>query len=209
MPNSIWSKISNPRETYTDGYGTQREVYEPGYITTGRKIYNAVDRFMNGPETVTIGGVETRPVGSSGALGMIANPVGAADDVAQLAKHLESVKSALRNTGGLYKGLYGFTKEGKWVPLTRRAADLRAGDPSKYAFYASIDNAHMPAKVAAWSKNLVEKGTLPSGEAFVIRRNAYADDASLFLKKWWNSERYSGPDEWAMSGSGSSVVRGR
>ena len=45
---SIWNQISNPRETYTDGYGEQREVYEPGYITVGRKIYNGVDEFLKG-----------------------------------------------------------------------------------------------------------------------------------------------------------------
>lgn len=68
---------------------------------------------MNGPETVTIGGIETRPIGSAGSLEMLADPIGPIDDVAALAKHLEAAKSALKNMNGLSKGLYGFTKEGK------------------------------------------------------------------------------------------------
>ena len=42
MPKPIFTQISNPRETYIDGYGVEREVYEPKIITTGRAIYNAL-----------------------------------------------------------------------------------------------------------------------------------------------------------------------
>lgn len=50
MPEkSLYRQISNPRETYTDGYGQTREVYEPEYVGVLRKVYNAVDRFLNGP----------------------------------------------------------------------------------------------------------------------------------------------------------------
>ena len=50
MPKPIFTQISNPRETYTDGYGVEREVYEPKYITVGRKVYNSLfeDPEING-----------------------------------------------------------------------------------------------------------------------------------------------------------------
>ena len=50
MPNkSLYQQISNPIETYTDGYGQTREVYEPKYVGVLRKAYNAANRFLNGP----------------------------------------------------------------------------------------------------------------------------------------------------------------
>lgn len=49
MPNkSLYQQISNPIETYTDGYGQTREVYEPKYVGVLRKAYNAANRFLNG-----------------------------------------------------------------------------------------------------------------------------------------------------------------
>ena len=92
---SIWQQISNPRETYTDGYGATREVYEPGYITTGRKIYNGIDKFLNGSETVNIGGLEMPITQGTGAVELLNMPVGLVgklDDVTMLAKKLDSVK---------------------------------------------------------------------------------------------------------------------
>lgn len=91
---SIWQQISNPRETYTDGYGAQREVYEPGYITVGRKIYNGIDRFLNGPETVNIGGTELPIISGSGSLELMNMPVGLVgklDDVPALSKNLRKI----------------------------------------------------------------------------------------------------------------------
>lgn len=87
---SIWSQISNPRETYTDGYGAQREVYEPGYITVGRKMYNGIDKFLNGPDEIN-----GMPVNKgAGALEFFFDPssVGKLDDVAKLAKNLDKFK---------------------------------------------------------------------------------------------------------------------
>ena len=50
MPEkSLYQQISNPIETYTDGYGQTREVYEPKYVGVLRKAYNAANRFLNGP----------------------------------------------------------------------------------------------------------------------------------------------------------------
>lgn len=50
MPNkSLYQQISNPIETYIDGYGQTREVYEPKYVGVLRKAYNLANRFLNGP----------------------------------------------------------------------------------------------------------------------------------------------------------------
>lgn len=49
--SSIWEQISNPRATYTDGYGVEREVYEPKAITAGRKVYNAINTVLNGSDS--------------------------------------------------------------------------------------------------------------------------------------------------------------
>ena len=91
---SIWQQISNPRETYTDGYGATREVYEPGYITTGRKIYNGIDKFLNGSKTVIVDGVEMPITTGAGALELMNMPVGLVgklDDVPALSKNLRKI----------------------------------------------------------------------------------------------------------------------
>lgn len=46
---SIFNRISNPQQTYIDGYGVTRNIFESPIITTLRKVYNSVDRFLNGP----------------------------------------------------------------------------------------------------------------------------------------------------------------
>lgn len=93
---SIWNQISNPRDEYTDGYGVSRPVYEPGYITVGRKIYNGVDEFLNGPDNVN-----GMPINKgAGALEFFFDPAGAvgkADDVAMLVKNLDAVKDKWDN----------------------------------------------------------------------------------------------------------------
>jgi len=88
---SIWNQISNPREEYTDGYGVSRPVHEPGYITVGRKMYNGIDRLLNGPDNIN-----GMPINKgAGALEFFFDPAGAVgkvDDVARLAKNLDAVK---------------------------------------------------------------------------------------------------------------------
>lgn len=76
MPNkSLYQQISNPIETYTDGYGQTREVYEPKYVGVLRKAYNLANRFLNGPseENYQAMGIE-KPIGDSGVIGNIAAP---------------------------------------------------------------------------------------------------------------------------------------
>ena len=88
---SIWNQISNPRDKYIDGYGVSRPVYEPGYITVGRKIYNGVDEFLNGLDNIN-----GMPINKgAGALEFFFDPAGAVgkvDDVAMLVKNLDSAK---------------------------------------------------------------------------------------------------------------------
>ena len=100
---SIWQQISNPREIYTDGYGAQREVSEPAIITLGRRAYDKIDIFLNGPETINIDGREVPVQQGAGLLEVLIDPagvIGKADDVAKLAKNLNAAKDkwdALRN----------------------------------------------------------------------------------------------------------------
>ena len=92
---SIWQQISNPRETYTDGYGIQREVSEPAIITLGRGAYDKIDRFLNGPETINIDGQKVPVQQGAGLLEVLIDPagvIGKVDDVAKLSKNLNTVK---------------------------------------------------------------------------------------------------------------------
>ena len=76
MPTkSLYQQISNPIETYTDGYGQTREVYEPKYVGVLRKAYNAANRFLNGPseEEYRAIGME-KPQGGLGILEFLTLP---------------------------------------------------------------------------------------------------------------------------------------
>lgn len=204
---SIWQQISNPRETYTDGYGAQREVYEPGYITVGRKIYNGIDRFLNGPDEINgmpinqgAGALELMnvPVGLVGKIGKI-------DDAAALTKNLEKAKQAWASLIK-EKGIYGFNPStGTWSKITKRAAQMQEGNSAKYSLYASVGGESLPSKIASRKAGLVEKG-----DNYVIRENTFANPKDWDAKEFWRklNERYSGPDSWANSGTGSQVVRG-
>lgn len=105
---SFWQQISNPRETYIDGYGTQREVYEPEYVTKGRDIYNkgrdvyqTVHSWFNPGENLQLTNPETGEsykVNANSGAGILmdvidpAGVIGKVDDVAKFAKNLDSVK---------------------------------------------------------------------------------------------------------------------
>lgn len=96
---SIWQQISNPRESYTDGYGTQREVSEPAIITLGRRAYDKIDRFLNGPETINIDGQKVPVQQGAGLLEVLIDPagvIGKADDVAKLANNVDNIKEAYK-----------------------------------------------------------------------------------------------------------------
>ena len=76
MPTkSLYQQISNPIETYTDGYGQTREVYEPKYVGVLRKAYNLANRFLNGPseEEYRAIGME-KPQGGLGILEFLTLP---------------------------------------------------------------------------------------------------------------------------------------
>ena len=76
MPTkSLYQQISNPIETYTDGYGQTREVYEPKYVGVLRKAYNAANRLLNGPseEEFESWGMK-KPNTSSGVIEFITFP---------------------------------------------------------------------------------------------------------------------------------------
>ena len=217
---SIWQQISNPRETYTDGYGTQREVYEPAYVTKGRDVYNkgrdvyqTVRGWFNPGENLQLIDPETGEtynVGASGGSGVIEmlNPaglVGRIDDAAALAKNLEKAKQAWAGLAK-EKGIYGFNPStGTWSKITKRAAQMQEGNSAKYSLYASVGGESLQSKIASRKAGLVERG-----DNYVIRENTFANPKDWDSKEFWRklNEKYSGPDSWANSGTGSQVVRG-
>ena len=190
MPEkSLYQQISNPVETYTDGYGQTREVYEPKYVGVLRKAYNLANRFLNGPseEEYKAIGIES-PIGDIGILGNIASP-----------------QKAL---------IMAFSpKDKKWIEISKRAAQLQEGNTERYSLYKAIGkNERLPSKIASRKANLVEKGVTEAGEPYVIRKNEFANPKDvewLNLRKSGALEKYSGPAEWANTGKGSQVVKGR
>ena len=77
MPNrSLYQQISNPIETYIDGYGQTREVYKPKYVGVLRKAYNLANRFLNGPSEEEYAQMGMRkPQYNLGSAEWIAGPV--------------------------------------------------------------------------------------------------------------------------------------
>lgn len=105
---SIWQQIVKPRETYIDGYGQQREVYEPQWISTarnlynkGKDVYNKIDRRINPGKYIELTDPETgemyKPTLNSG-IGLMADlfdpsgAIGKIDDIINLANHTASFK---------------------------------------------------------------------------------------------------------------------
>lgn len=72
----------------------QREVSEPGYVTIGRKIYNASDKFLNGSKEFN--GVPINK--GAGALEFFFDPgtVGKIDDVTKLANNVDNIKDVYK-----------------------------------------------------------------------------------------------------------------
>lgn len=88
MPNkSLYKQITQPRETYTDGYGTTREVWEPEAVTAARKVYTAAKKFFNGPDNV---------MGGAGALEFV-NPTIALGPLATITSKINKAKQAQQN----------------------------------------------------------------------------------------------------------------
>ena len=192
MPEkSLYQKISNPIETYIDGYGQTREVYEPKYVGDLRKAYNAVNRFLKGPseEEYKAMGFE-KPVGED--LGIL----------------------DYLGIGGPQKAvIMAFSpRDKKWIEISKRAAQLQEGNTAKYSLYKAIGkNEKLPSKIASRKANLVERGITETGEPYVIRKNEFANPSDvewLNYRKSGALEDYSGPAEWANTGKGSQVVKG-
>lgn len=186
---TLYEAITADRpQTYKDGYGTTREMYEKPYIPIMRKVYHAASRFLNGPseEEMRANGMEPA-IGDLGSLGWISAP-----------------QKAI---------IMAFSPETKqWAEISSRAAKLQEGNTAKYSMYKAIGkNEKLPAKIASRKANLVEKGVTEYGEPYVIRKNELANkvDRNLVeMRKNGAFEKYSGPADWANSGTGSRVVKG-
>ena len=95
MPEkSIWEKISaKGPDTYTDGYGTKREVYEPTIIKWGRGAYQTLNKFFNGQDTVMLpDGSEGKVNKGIGALGLLTGAPSELSAIKQGAKYIPSLK---------------------------------------------------------------------------------------------------------------------
>lgn len=92
MPTkSLYKQITQPRETYTDGYGTTREVWEPEAVTAARKVYNTAKRFFNGPDNV---------IGSAGTLEFV-NPTIALGPLVTITSKINKANMALNELGSI------------------------------------------------------------------------------------------------------------
>ena len=108
MPNkSLYQQISNPIETYTDGYGQTREVYEPKYVGVLRKAYNLANRFLNGPSEEEYAQMGMRkPQYSLGPAEWIAGPakvISGTNKAIKAAKPLSKPQSKLGDLNELAK----------------------------------------------------------------------------------------------------------
>ena len=108
MPEkSLYQQISNPIETYTDGYGHTREVYEPKYVGVLRKAYIAANRFLNGPSEEEYAQMEMRkPQYSLGPAEWIAGPakvISGTNKAIKAAKPLSKPQSKLGDLNELAK----------------------------------------------------------------------------------------------------------
>jgi len=102
-------------------------------------------------------------------------------------------------------GVYGYhVSTNEWWPLSKRSADAAAGNVEKYSMFSAIgEKQHLPQQISN-RYNVIERGFTFEGEPFVIRANRNAENF-----KFRTSPDFSGPENWANSGSGSWKVRGK
>ena len=102
-------------------------------------------------------------------------------------------------------GIYGYhTATNEWWPLSKRSADVAAGNIEKYSMFGAIgEKQHLPQQISS-RYNVIERGSTFEGYPFVIRANKNPENF-----KFRTADDASGPADWANSGSGSWKVRGK
>ena len=133
MPTkSLYKQISNPIETYTDGYGQTREVYEPKYVGVLRKAYNLANRFLNGlsEEEYHNMGIE-KPQGGLGILEFLTLPEASVlksirvTSTKNLPKTYEEAKSEYNKLVDIWKkGKLSKQEESKFNLLSEALTDV-------------------------------------------------------------------------------------
>ena len=130
MPNrSLYQQISNPIETYTDGYGQTREVYEPKYVGVLRKAYNLANKFLNGPseEEYRSMGME-KPQGGLGILEFLTLPE---------ASVLKSIRvTSTKNLPKTYEG--AVSEYDKLGSIVRKRGKLSKQEESRFNFLNGV-----------------------------------------------------------------------
>lgn len=101
MPDKSLLRITQPRETYIDGYGVERTFDEPKVVTNGRKVWDAGKRFLEfleGDKTWTAPDGEQYPIRQGAGVFEVfdPNPTGKVDDIAKLANNLDTIKNTYR-----------------------------------------------------------------------------------------------------------------
>ena len=168
MPNkSLYQQISNPKETYTDGYGHTREVYEPKYVGVLRKAYNAASKFLNGPseEEYAQMGMK-KPQYSLGPAEWIAGPAKAISGANKAIKaanaYEELIASGAKIDGALLKEMASGSMSGQSGILTKAAKEAR--------------KAYAEAKSSKWGMNAKDAWDKAMGRFKYILENAPAGE---------------------------------
>lgn len=168
MPEkSLYQQISNPKETYTDGYGQTREVYEPKYIEVLRKAYNAANRFLKGPseEEYAQMGMQ-KPQYGLGAAEWIAGPAKAISGANKAIKaanaYEELIASGAKIDGALLKEMANGSISGQSGIWTKAAKEAR--------------KAYAEAKSSKWGMNAKDAWDMAMSRFKYILENAPAGE---------------------------------
>lgn len=142
---SLYRQISQPRETYIDGYGTTREVWEPEAVTAARKVYNAAKKFFNGPENV-IGGAGTielvNPTIALGPLAKISKTIKKYNEATSNLRRIQNESTALRIGTPSYANKYAKEAEhyNRQLQDARKAIQPYIDDGSLKVMFEKADN---------------------------------------------------------------------
>ena len=168
MPNrSLYQQISNPIETYTDGYGQTREVYEPKYVGVLRKAYNLANRFLNGPSKEEYAQMGMRkPQYSLGPAEWIANPAKVISGTNKAVKaanaYEELIASGAKIDGALLKEMASGSISGQSGIWTKAAKEAR--------------KAYAEARSSKWGMNAKDAWNKAIGRFKYILENAPAGE---------------------------------
>ena len=187
-PNASWRKLEAPFKQATDSFdvaGQQRAAEAPAYSLTMAKLREGLDGLA---QYMGIKPLEAKQV-------IIRKP------------YMGPQTNVVSNFIGpdMGSGVYGYhVSTNEWWPLSKRSADAAAGNVEKYSMFSAIgEKQHLPQQISN-RHNVIERGFTFEGEPFVIRANRNEENF-----KFRTSPDFSGPEDWANSGSGSWKVRGK